>query len=448
MNPMAKVRKIAKGLSGVLAEGFTSGQVIQEDVDMSVTLYETDSETKAIAKCAEFLGDPSVPRVEVRIGRGLAAQTNVEKFRKGAKQQASEFVSGRQGYDLSIEWSDYLDNQDLIAVKVYRRKSRNRRSTAFHAAQQSSLSEKEAQAVRQELIDEIDFQLKLIKEQFGKKVALVGLDVVCQDAAYDSYLATIAANSQEWTKSIAGRLQRDADVTLLPEFQAGYRFETVQLTTMPVGQGMLGVELFVAGSGRCATRFAAGPMRVDPTTRENEAAQTGRGEEFADDGANTQGKTEVIGTFDIGDEHLFSSPPSALITWRGVGAQRIADSAPVRMTLPGVINRSFLENTSIAEREPHCLKVVSESKYPLAVGIENGCLVLTAKVKHKEGTDKPTHYLVCDGAEMPLVGKKRIPSGRAEVLIGGESGIAALDQSGNLLRPVRIEIQLQADGAV
>ena len=410
--------RIPDSLGGLFAHA-SSEPPAQNDPGKGRKEYEARSRDHALALCADALR-PGVARVEVRIGRDLAAKTNPEEFRRRADQQARAFVrDGRPVYALSVDWADLLDPQDRIFVRLF---ATSDTSAPTGSAAMRKLTPKEQTAIKEEIVREFRYSFR----QNSTPGWIAGVTLICRDAEIDFWLRQLRdGNLSAWTDAFR-RLTEQEGGRATPSFCANYLFEEKAPRTDEVGAGRL-----IVTFGWTDTPAATGPAAAGPGPRP--------GVEQRASSPPSPG-----GTYEIGDEEQPQEQLAAWVTWAGLGADRIAGEAPVRVPLPGVVNRNVLRLTSLQKQDEDSLCVVSDAA-PLELSLDQGCLAITGRVKHgRDGIERPTVYFVSGASESALVGRRRFPSGRAELLIGGESHRVGTAPNGKPIRPVRILVALES----
>lgn len=406
---------VLRTIGRMLGTTMTSGRSLAPGRQSSD--FEVTSPDQALAICADALRS-DVERVEVRIGRELANKTNPGDFRSRADRQARAFVrDGGHIYRLSVDWADALEDASRIYVRVAPKSSADLAASAAPGFRK--LSPREAEAVRREIVSEFAWAARNLLNKSGGPPAVGSVRVLCRDSDVHGYIAQVANDAEAFARAFSN-LARKHGLATLPGFGACFAFEPQGPATRPVGEGSISIELLAD---------------VAPVSRPKPGAV-----------AVAEPSSKTLGTFDISDDLAGQTAPgTANVTLLGFGRELLPQQQAIPLALPGVINRSFLAQTSLATMAPLNLYVVSEHNCPLRIDVENGHLILHAKVKRgKNGDEKPSAFLVDPTAgEIALVGKKNIAARRAEVLIGGESDKVARAPDGKtLLRPVRIRIEL------
>lgn len=349
--------------------------------------FSTASLDKALARISDLLGRPEIHRVEVGIGRDLADATNPEDFRHRVDGIARSFVRrGKAGFALSINWADVLDDQSLIHVQVF--VSDEDDPTAAAPLKPKKV---DTEVLKKELVAEVDFGVKTLRETNSGPMHIAALTVICRDSDLHPVLEKYSRDREGWNRSFQKLLVRTGAVPIVG-FRANYCFDSKPEGTVVVGQGWLSIELELAG------------------------------------GDND--RTVVLGQTD--------DRPLVHVRWVGLGSETFDTETPLALPLPGVIDRSLLAKTALARRARACLQAVSQ-RYPLHVGLDNGGLTLTVDASNGAS---PKIFLIDNGKETPVIGTCRLPHKRAEVLIGGESWRTASAPDGQILRPVRIELKM------
>ncbi len=373
-----------------------------------VTEFACPTPDAALAVCTDALR-PDVERVEVRIGRDLAAKTNPEVFKRNAHHAARRFVrNGLTSYALSCDWADALDRQDKVFVRVIQRTTASRQGGKTRA-----LSEREIGQIRGEIAAEIKFAVEELAKSTREPVVLSGMTVVCRDTDAHSWLSHVAADSPAFTRSVISLAEPKARAA--PDFAATYRFESALPNTTAVGQGLIAIELQQHATNLKPTASTAARAAVPARTA----------------------------TFEIYDESTTGGGQTLLVTFLGLGREMVTAQSPISLDLPAVINRQVLSATALSQHAANLL-LVSESN-PLQVKAQGGHLCLAANARRgRNGIDRPGYFLIDGEREIPIVGERIIATDSAEVVIGSESHRSGRAPDGTVLRPPRIRLVLDS----
>lgn len=394
--------------------GWRSGTAAR--ADGGVRYVEVSSLDAALALCADALR-PDVTRVEVRLGRELAGTTNPADFRTRADRQARAYVrEGSPIYSLSVDWADPLQDGRTISVKVLSKATTG--SVENPTVRGRNLTAREVQKIRQDIVGEFEYAVRNFPEKSAEPLQLAAVTVVCRDTDVHAWIAQAASDQAVWSRAFENLAHKHGLATR-SGFTADFRFEQPGPGTRPVGEGDISIELH---------KTYARPKPEAPSFSPTSPEQNG--------------------TFDISDAAAAGTNWMARVTFLGLGNEILHDQAAVALPLPGVVDRLLLSRTALGRDALPNLQVVSQTKCPLHVGVEDGKLTLQARVKRApNGEERASHFLVDpQRGEIPLIGKTTIvadPGHGVEILIGAESEKVARAPDGSLLRPVRIRVELE-----